>query len=103
MTQEPMAPNPDAAEQEFGEQMDDLVPSHGYELVPVVGIGGSAGSIEALQEFLSALPADCPLALVVVIHLAPDQESALPEVLQRCTAMPVHALSESMRVEAGHV
>jgi two-component system, chemotaxis family, CheB/CheR fusion protein len=43
--------SPDIAEQENRELIDNVVPTRGYDMVPVVGLGGSAGSIEALQEF----------------------------------------------------
>ena len=45
--------------------------------ITVVGIGASAGGIEALQAFFDAVPADVGLAYVVVVHLAPDHESEL--------------------------
>ena len=53
------------------------------------GLGGSAGSIPALQAFFAAMSPDSGMAFVVVLHLAADRESALDVVLQRSTAMPV--------------
>jgi two-component system, chemotaxis family, CheB/CheR fusion protein len=79
----------DGGEQELADHIDDLVPSHGYRKVPVVGLGGSAGSIEALQEFFTTMPPQSGLAFVVVIHLSPDHESMLTEVIQRGTRMQV--------------
>ena len=84
---------PDHAEEEFADLIDDAVPSRGYEMTPLVGLGGSAGSIPALQTLMRAFPPDCGLAFVVVMHLSPEHESTLPELLQRCTAMPVVAAS----------
>jgi two-component system, chemotaxis family, CheB/CheR fusion protein len=55
----------------------------------VVGIGASAGGIEALREFFSTVSDDLGLAYVVVMHLAPDHESELAAILSRCTAMSV--------------
>jgi two-component system, chemotaxis family, CheB/CheR fusion protein len=78
-----------AAARELADQIDDLVPSYGYRMVPVVGLGGSAGSIEALQAFFSTMPTKSGLAFVVVIHLSPDHESILTDLLQRCTRMKV--------------
>ena len=89
---------PDGAEQDLAEQIDNVVPSHGYDRIPVVGLGGSAGSIEALQEFFTTMPPRSGLAFVVVIHLAAGHESALTEVLQRCTRMPVRKVEGLLEV-----
>jgi two-component system CheB/CheR fusion protein len=58
-------------------------------VVPVCGIGASAGGVEALQRFFLALPNDLGLAYVVIVHLAPDRKSDLPALLARWTTMPV--------------
>ncbi|MCP6390646.1 hypothetical protein NL487_27375, partial [Klebsiella pneumoniae] len=50
---------------------------------PVVGIGASAGGLEAYTEFLQACPADAGMAYVLVQHLPPDRESMLAELLSR--------------------
>src|SRR3954452_9174129 len=62
--------------------------------VNVVGIGASAGGIEALREFFGALPDDLGLAYVVIVHLAPDHESELSAILARRTQMPVTAVTD---------
>ena len=69
----------------------------------VVGLGGSAGAIEALQHFFDAVPEEPGLAFVVVMHLAPDETSHLAEVLQDHTSMPVTQVTEPVAVEAGRV
>ncbi len=56
---------------------------------PIVGIGCSAGGLDALERFFTHLPADCGMAIVVVQHLLPKHSSALPELLRRFTRMPV--------------
>jgi two-component system CheB/CheR fusion protein len=94
---------PDGGEQDLADQIDDLVPSYGYQKVPVVGLGGSAGSIEALQAFFTTMPAQSGLAFVVVIHLSPDHESILTELLQRCTRMKVVKVAGILRVSANTV
>jgi len=66
----------------------------------VVGLGGSAGSIEALKTFFSYMPEDSGLAFVVVLHLSPEYESRLAGVLQTWTSMPVIQVSEPIKVEA---
>ena len=69
----------------------------------VVGIGASAGGLEAFEQLLKALPADTGLAYVMVQHLAPRYESMLSELLAKATAMPVVEVKEGMKVQADHV
>jgi two-component system CheB/CheR fusion protein len=57
--------------------------------VTTVGIGASAGGIEALREFFGALPDDLGVAYVVIVHLSPDHRSELPAILARSTKMSV--------------
>jgi two-component system CheB/CheR fusion protein len=57
--------------------------------LPIVGIGASAGGVEALEQFFKAIPADHGMAFVVVTHLSPSHESMLAEILGRATRMPV--------------
>ena len=56
---------------------------------PVVGIGASAGGLEALQEFFGNMPADTGMGFVVVTHQHPGHVSMLPALLARSTSMPV--------------
>lgn len=65
---------------------------------PIVGIGCSAGGLEALEKFLSHVPADAGIAFVIVQHLAPEHVSALPDLLQRHTTMPVVEATDGMLV-----
>lgn len=64
----------------------------------VVGIGASAGGLEALQQFLTFLPSNTGMAFVIIQHLAPDHKSLVAEILSKYSAMPVTAcmLSEIM-------
>ena len=80
---------PDADDLAPDLDLDCGISTRGYQLAPVVGLGGSAGAIAALKTFLSGMPADSGLAFVVVLHLAPDHESIVAELLQRVTTMPV--------------
>ena len=57
--------------------------------ISVVGIGASAGGLEAFEQFFRHVPADSDMAFVLVSHLSPDHESLLDEILQRTTSMPV--------------
>jgi two-component system CheB/CheR fusion protein len=71
--------------------------------LPIVGLGASAGGVEALEQFFESLPADNGLAFVVVTHLAPDRQSMLSEILGRATRMPVVEARDGDQVEAEHV
>ncbi|KQP31997.1 CheR family methyltransferase [Methylobacterium sp. Leaf100] len=70
---------------------------------PVVGIGASAGGIEALETLFSGLGLDGDLAYVVVTHVSPDRESLLHEVLGRFTKLPVIVAEDGMPVEPGRI
>ena len=76
---------------------------HGpYPLPPMVGIGASAGGLDAFLRVLHRIPADTGLALVLVQHLDPAHESLLPALLQRDAAIPVVLAEDGMRVAADH-
>jgi two-component system CheB/CheR fusion protein len=65
----------------------------------VVGLGASAGGLEALEVFFKNLPADSGMAFVVVTHQHPGHTSLLPELLRKCTAMPVVLVSDKLRLK----
>src|SRR5438270_11578258 len=69
----------------------------------IVGVGASAGGLEAFEQLLAALPEHSGMAFVLVQHLAPTHESMLSELLSRSTKMPVVEVKQGMRVEANHV
>ena len=69
----------------------------------VVGIGASAGGLRALQQFLEAVPADTGLAFVVIMHLDPERESRMTDLLQDRAAIPVTQVDGPVAVEANHV
>jgi len=94
---------PDHAQKALADIIDDVVPGTGYQLTPLVGLGGSAGAIPAMRKFLQTMPADSGLAFVVILHLAPDHESNLAEILQRCTTMPVIQACDSVEVQPNAV
>jgi two-component system, chemotaxis family, protein-glutamate methylesterase/glutaminase len=71
--------------------------------LPIVAIGASAGGIEALWDFLSALPARLPAAVLVVMHLAPYTHSRLADVLGRRSALPVKAAQDAEAILESHV
>ncbi|HEY0139723.1 MAG TPA: CheR family methyltransferase [Thermoanaerobaculia bacterium] len=69
----------------------------------VVGLGGSAGSIRAFREFFRNVPADSGMAYVVILHLSPEYESRLAEVLQGTATIPVTQVRQTVKVEPNHV
>ena len=69
---------------------------------PVVGVGASAGGLEALSQLLRNLPSDTGMAFVLVQHLDPKHQSQLPEVLSRTTAMPVLTVTDRLRAAPDH-
>ena len=70
------------------EAADPIVMSQTF--VPICAIGASAGGVGALQTLFRLLPDDLGLAYVVILHLSPDQPSAMGQILGACTKMPVH-------------
>ncbi len=69
----------------------------------VVGMGGSAGGLEAFEQFFSHLPPDTGLAFVLVPHLEPTHKGMMPELLGRHTKMPVVQVEDGMKVQPNHV
>ncbi|MBH8562666.1 PAS domain-containing protein [Nostoc sp. CENA67] len=73
------------------------------ELFPIVGMGASAGGLEAFTQLLSHLPVDTGMAFVLVQHLSPSHKSLLSDILSRTTQMPVTEVQNGMSVEPNHV
>ena len=69
----------------------------------IVGIGASAGGLSALKTFFAHVPEESGLAFVVVVHLSPDGESHLADILQPKVKMPVQQVTETVPIEANHV
>ncbi len=84
------------------EDLESLEPAPGNHLL-VVGVGASAGGLEALVELFDHTPAGCGLAFVVVSHLDPSRNSLLAELLGRHTSMPVAKAEEGAPVRPDHV
>src|SRR4030043_398507 len=70
---------------------------------PIVGIGSSAGGLEALQELFTNMPSDTGMGFVVVSHLDPSHVSILPDLLKKCTTMPVYQVKDGMEVKPNNV
>jgi two-component system CheB/CheR fusion protein len=69
----------------------------------IVGIGASAGGLNAFKGFFARMPVDSGMAFVLVQHLSPDHKSMLTEILGRITAMLVVEAEDGMPVDAGRV
>lgn len=70
---------------------------------PVIGIGASAGGLDALELFFKHLPKDTGYCFVVILHLDPNHKGMIPEILQRYTALPVYAAIDGVKVKPNTV
>ena len=78
-------------------------PQPAAEEFPIVGIGASAGGLEALEQFLAHAPPASGMAYIVIQHLDPNRKGMMPELLQRTTRMKVAQAADNMLVERDHV
>ncbi|HEX9295370.1 MAG TPA: chemotaxis protein CheB [Polyangiaceae bacterium] len=81
-------------------------PTHSDQLrapTRVVGIGASAGGLEALERFFDHVPTDTGMAFVIIQHLSPDFKSLMDELLARHTQLPIDLVEDGMRVEPDHL
>ena len=69
----------------------------------IVGIGASAGGIQALRSFFQHVPVDSGIAYVVILHLSPDHDSQLAQVLQAVTEIPVEQVTQKVKIEPDHI
>ncbi len=91
-------PESTAKEEVVEEQQDK-----NQELFPIVGIGASAGGLEAFTQLLKHLPIDTGMGFVLIQHLSPDHKSLLSEILARKTQMPVMEVQDCMIVQPNHI
>ncbi|WP_309614847.1 chemotaxis protein CheB [Flavobacterium sp.] len=70
---------------------------------PVIGVGASAGGLDAFKKLLKAIPIDSGMAYVLVQHLDPNHESMLTEILQKVTPIPVLEIADDIKVEPNHI
>lgn len=89
MTQKKTKPTPSARSKKPPRQNSDF---------PVVGLGASAGGLEAFEQFFRHAPPDSGMAFVLVSHLDPSHASILTEILQRVTTMPVVEVQDQMQI-----
>ena len=72
-------------------------------LFPVIGVGASAGGLEAFKRLLKAIPEDSGMAYILVQHLDPTHESILADLMQKVTKIPVQEISDNIHVEPDHI
>ncbi|MET0775217.1 MAG: CheR family methyltransferase [Pseudomonas mandelii] len=70
---------------------------------PVVGIGASAGGLQAIKLFFENMPHDNGMAFVIILHLSPDHQSIADKIIQESTRMPVLQVTETVPIEKNHV
>ncbi len=70
---------------------------------PIVGLGASAGGLDALKTFFSKVPETSNMAYIVVVHMSPKQPSIMPELLQKATKITVSAARDGQQIESDHV
>ena len=77
----------------------ETLPPAPPQAFPIIGIGASAGGLEALEQFLRHVPDDSGMAFVIVQHLDPTHRGIMPELLQRATGMVVEQVKDHMAVQ----
>ena len=70
---------------------------------PIVGIGASAGGLEALESLFRSIPADPELSFVIVTHLGSGRVSFLREILERYSALPISEIADGQQPEINHI
>ncbi|TDS12367.1 CheR family methyltransferase [Sphingobacterium paludis] len=80
----------------------DLPPDKGNNF-PVIGVGASAGGLDAFKAMLKGIPESSGMAFVLVQHLLPGKNSLLPELLQKITNIPVVSITEHLPLEPNHI
>ena len=80
-----------------------MQPPAAVQNFPIVGIGASAGGLDAFKRLLKAIPESSGMAYVLVQHLDPSHESILPEILQRFTKIPVFEITEDIHIAPDHI
>src|SRR5216684_1594073 len=94
------APQADSASLPPGMEDDEPAQAPGF---PIVGVGASAGGLEAFTRLLQHLPGSTGMGFVFIQHLAPQHPSMLASILSRATAMPVMEVTQGTPVRPDHV
>ncbi|HUQ65533.1 MAG TPA: CheR family methyltransferase [Flavitalea sp.] len=91
------------SDQSVSNSSENGSPHHDKKNFLVVGIGASAGGVNALKEFFEYVPVDSGMAYVVILHLSPNYDSKLAEVLQIVSKIPVHKVNDITRIQPDNV
>ena len=78
-------------------------PATSSNVFPVIGVGASAGGLEAFKRLIRAIPPSSGMAFILVQHLEPNHESLLSEILQKSTSIPVQEITDNVHVEPDHI
>ena len=70
---------------------------------PVVGIGASAGGLDAFKKLIAAIPEQPGMAFILVQHMEPTHESLLPELLQKVSPIPVKEITDNVLIQPDHI
>ncbi len=81
----------------------DMGKERSSNLFPVVGVGASAGGLDAFKRLVKAIPEKSGVAYILVQHLEPSHESMLVDILQKITRIPVQEITNNVRVEPDHL
>lgn len=73
------------------------------KIIPIIGIGASAGGLEPLEQFFKHIDNKSGFAYVVIQHLAPNHKSLMDELLARHTALPIDVMEHGMELQADHI
>ena len=68
-----------------------------------VGIGASAGGLDAIKKLFENLPQNTEVTFIVIQHLDPNQESMLPEILTRYTKIPIERIRDGLQIQPNHI
>ncbi|MEO9257916.1 MAG: chemotaxis protein CheB, partial [Crocinitomicaceae bacterium] len=82
---------------------DKSKPPETPQYFPIVGVGASAGGLDAFKKLLKAIPEDSGMAYVLVQHLDPTHESLLPEILSRVTKIPVREITDDIKLAPNYI
>jgi two-component system CheB/CheR fusion protein len=93
--------HPDTGKKESTQSQQSVAQKQ--RLFPIVGVGASAGGLEALTAFLKHVPSDSGMAFVLIQHLDPKHNSNLTEILSKATNMPILEVTANIQVEPNHV
>ena len=82
---------------------DELNIDSPYSPFPIICVGASAGGLESCEALFSALPENCGMSFVVVVHLAPAHVSLMSELLQKNSKLPVCQITDGLQIKMNNI